>query len=111
MCKFSVLLLAAATFAAQPTIYRDAYGVPHIYGKTDADAAFGLMYVQAEDNFWQLEEDYIRILGRAAELYGPSALSGDILTRAWESERSLPQWRGGEFRKWLKSREKPAAEI
>src|SRR5689334_23870731 len=68
-------------------IYRDAYGVPHVYAKTDAGAAFGLMYAQAEDNFWQLEDDYLRILGRAAEVYGPNAVAGDILTRAWETER------------------------
>src|ERR1051326_868031 len=79
--------LPALLSAAEPTIYRDTYGVPHIYGKTDADTAFGLMYAQAEDNFWQLEEDYIRVLGRAAEVYGRSELNGDILTRAWESER------------------------
>jgi acyl-homoserine-lactone acylase len=68
-------------------IYRDSYGVPHIYAKTDAGAALGLMYAQAEDNFWQLEEDYLHVLGRAAEVYGPSAVAGDILTRAWGTER------------------------
>jgi penicillin amidase len=67
-------------------IYRDTYGVPHVYAKTDAGAAFGLMYAQAEDNFWQLEEDQIYMLGRAAEIHGPAGLSGDILARAWESE-------------------------
>jgi acyl-homoserine lactone acylase PvdQ len=81
------LLSAATLFAADPAIYRDTYGVPHIYARTDADAAAGIMYTQAEDNFWQLEEDYIRILGRAAEVYGPNSLQGDIVTRAWESER------------------------
>jgi acyl-homoserine lactone acylase PvdQ len=81
-----LLLLAAFTAsAAQPpvTIYRDTYGVPHIYGKTDASVVFGLMYAQAEDNFWQLEEDYIRALGRAAEVDGPRGLAADILARAW----------------------------
>ncbi len=84
------LLLTAFTAAAAPppvTIYRDTYGVPHIYGKTDASVAFGLMYAQAEDNFWQLEEDYIRTLGRRAEVDGPSGLAGDILARAWETEK------------------------
>ena len=41
------------------TIHRDKFGVPHIYGPTDASVVFGLMYAQAEDNFWQLEEDYL----------------------------------------------------
>jgi acyl-homoserine-lactone acylase len=84
-----LLLAASAAHAAPPpvTIYRDTYGVPHIYGKTDASVAFGLMYAQAEDNFWQLEDDYIRALGRAAEVDGPPGLANDILVRAWETEK------------------------
>jgi penicillin amidase len=73
--------------AERPTIYRDTYGVPHIYGKTDADVVFGLMYAQAEDNFWQIEDSYIRSLGRSAELHGPTALLGDVLLRAFEVNR------------------------
>jgi penicillin amidase len=85
----NLLLAPLAALAAQPsvTIYRDTYGVPHIYGKTDADVAYGLMYAQAEDNFWQLEDDYIHALGRAAEINGPSGLASDILVRAWETEK------------------------
>jgi len=81
------LLLLAAAPARTVTIYRDTYGVPHIYATTDAGAAFGLMYAQAEDNFWQLEEDYIRMLGRVAEIDGPRGLANDILVRAYESEK------------------------
>src|SRR3954468_20670313 len=51
------------------TIHRDKFGVPHVYGPTDASVVFGLMYAQAEDNFWQLEEDYLEDLGRRAEVY------------------------------------------
>jgi acyl-homoserine lactone acylase PvdQ len=40
-------------------IIRDNWGVPHIYGKTDANSVFGLMYSQCEDNYWQLEETFI----------------------------------------------------
>jgi acyl-homoserine-lactone acylase len=86
-------LLAAATCAAAAVapgsvlIYRDTWGVPHVYAKTDAGAAYGLMYAQAEDNFWQLETDTIRTIGRRAEVDGVAGLSGDIITRAWEVER------------------------
>src|SRR5690349_10230357 len=84
----------AAGLASSVTIYRDTYGVPHIYGKTDAAVVFGLMYAQAEDNFWQLEEDYVRILGRSAELQGPGGLNNDILVRAYETiERAQEQYR------------------
>jgi acyl-homoserine-lactone acylase len=87
--------------ARSVTIYRDVYGVPHIYGRTDASVVFGLMYAQAEDNFWQLEEDHINKLGRAAEVYGSSRLAGDLMARLFETtqraredyERSSPQMR------------------
>jgi Penicillin amidase len=60
---------SASEMARQVTIYRDTYGVPHIYAPTDAACVFGLMYAQAEDNFRQLENTYIDMLGRAAEVY------------------------------------------
>jgi acyl-homoserine-lactone acylase len=71
--------------AKSVTIYRDNYGVPHVVGPTDASVVFGLMYAQAEDNFWQLEEDHINKLGRASELYGESRLMGDLMTRLFET--------------------------
>lgn len=78
---------AAARLAKSVTIYRDKFGVPHIYGRTDASVVFGLMYAQAEDNFWQLEEDHINKLGRAAEIYGSTRLTGDLMTRLFETSR------------------------
>lgn len=73
------------------TIYRDKYGVPHVFGKTDASVVFGLMYAQAEDNFWQLEEDHINKLGRAAEVYGESRLMGDLMSRLFETNRKAQE--------------------
>ncbi len=55
-----------------------------MYGKTDADAVFGLMYAQCEDNYWQIEETYIRRLGRLAELYGQSRLLKDITVAVFQ---------------------------
>lgn len=63
------------------TIIRDNYGVPHIYGKTDADAVFGLMYAQCEDDFKRIEMNYIEKLGRMAEVKGESELYNDLLIR------------------------------
>jgi len=77
----------AENFARGVRIQRDRYGVPHISAPTDAGAAYGLMLAQAEDNFWQIEEDYIRILGRGAEIHGQRAVLGDLLYRAFEIER------------------------
>ena len=73
--------------ARSVTIYRDSYGVPHIYGPTDASCVFGYAYAQAEDNFWQVEDSYIRALGRASEVYGPRTLADDMLNRALEIPR------------------------
>ena len=56
--------------AAQVTIIRDNWGIPHIYGKTDADAVFGLLYAQCEDDFPRVEMNYIEKLGRQAEVTG-----------------------------------------
>src|SRR5205814_5168003 len=67
------LLFCAAAASAAPSdciIYRDSYGVPHIFGRSDADVVFGYGYAQAEDGFRQLEDNYIHALGRAAEING-----------------------------------------
>ncbi|MEY4166420.1 MAG: hypothetical protein RIR52_244, partial [Acidobacteriota bacterium] len=68
--------------AASVTIYRDKWGVPHVFGSTDAAAVFGFMYAQAEDNFWQIEDSYIQAIGRAAEVEGLKMLDSDLINRA-----------------------------
>lgn len=75
---------AAARLAGEVTIYRDSYGVPHIYGPTDASCVFGFAYAQAEDNFRQVEDNFIRALGRAAEVEGEKAMDDDVLARGLE---------------------------
>jgi penicillin amidase len=77
----------AERLAETVTIRRDEWGVPHISGPTDAAVVFGLAYAQAEDNFWQVEEDFIHALGRAAELYGEVWLEADLVKAAFEVER------------------------
>jgi acyl-homoserine-lactone acylase len=63
------------------TIIRDKWGIPHIYGKTDADVVFGLMYAQCEDDFKRVEMNYIEKLGRMAEVRGISELNNDLKYR------------------------------
>src|SRR5215212_6328879 len=77
----------SASLARTVTIYRDTYGVPHIFGRTDASTASGFAYAQAEDNFWRVEENFIHALGRASELYGGKTLEEDRLNRALEIPR------------------------
>lgn len=64
--------------ADNTTIIRDDFGVPHIYGKTDADAVFGLLYAQCEDDFNRVEQNYIWATGRLAEVDGEEALYSDL---------------------------------
>ena len=56
--------------AQQVNIIRDNFGIPHIYGKADADAVFGLLYAQCEDDFKRVEMNYIEKLGRLSEVNG-----------------------------------------
>ena len=81
--------------AAEVTIYRDVYGVPHVYGKTDAGTVFGFAYAQAEDNFLLIEENYIRSLGRASEIYGEATLNSDRLNHALQ----IPELAQAEYRR------------
>jgi acyl-homoserine-lactone acylase len=74
----------AAALAKSVTIERDKFGVPHVYGPTDAACVFGFIYAQAEDYFWQVEDSYLRSLGRAAEVYGERSLPDDLVNRALE---------------------------
>ena len=67
--------------AANVTIIRDNYGIPHVYGKTDADAVFGLLYAQCEDDFRRVEMNYIEKLGRLSEINGEKDLYNDLLIR------------------------------
>ena len=72
--------------AERITIIRDDYGVPHIYAPTDAEAVFGLLYAQAEDDFARVERNYIWAIGRLAGVEGESALYSDLRARLYMSE-------------------------
>jgi acyl-homoserine-lactone acylase len=64
--------------ARNVTIVRDDWGIAHVYGKTDADAVFGMIYAQAEDDFNRVETNYINGLGRLAEAEGESKIYLDL---------------------------------
>jgi len=78
-----------AAWEAQATnieIIRDDFGVPHIYGKTDADAVFGLLYAQCEDDFRRVERNFTWAIGRLAEEKGEEALYSDLRARLFMTE-------------------------
>ncbi len=72
--------------ATQVTIYRDDFGIPHIYGKTDADAVFGMLYAQCEDDFYRVELNYLRAIGRLAEVEGEKELYSDLRAHIFMTE-------------------------
>ena len=96
LMKRVVLILAIASFsfctraqqnpdlarwqreARNVTIIRDNWGIAHVYGKTDADAVFGMEYAQAEDDFNRVETNYINALGLLAETEGESQIYRDL---------------------------------
>jgi len=69
--------------AQNVTIIRDDFGVPHIYAKSDADAVFGMLYAQSEDDFNRVEQNYIWATGRLAEVEGEEALYSDLRARLY----------------------------
>ncbi|HET9776078.1 MAG TPA: penicillin acylase family protein [Gemmatimonadaceae bacterium] len=93
--------------AQNVTITRDDWGIPHISGKTDADAVFGLLYAQAEDDFNRVETNYFDALGRAAESEGESAIYRDLRYRLINNPDSLkkiysraPRWLQSVMNAW-----------
>jgi acyl-homoserine-lactone acylase len=102
---FSALLVAAlsSTASAQSatdlarwnrearsvTITRDDWGIPHVHGRTDANAVFGLIYAQAEDDFNRVETNYFGALGRSAETEGEGSIYKDLRMRLINNPDSL----------------------
>lgn len=85
--------------AKRVTIIRDNWGVPHIYGKTDADVVFGLLYAQCEENFPQVEENNLEMLGRLSEVGGEAQLYDDLKMKmiydtvaAINDYKKSPEW-------------------
>ena len=71
------------------TITRDDWGIAHVHGKSDADAVFGMIYAQAEDDFPRIEANYLTALGRTAEAEGEKAIWQDLRARLYVSEPEL----------------------
>jgi len=80
--------------AARVSIIRDTWGIPHIYGKSDADAVFGLLYAECEQDFSRVEKNYLEMLGRQAEVYGEDYLFTDVMMRLiYDSAAAVTDYR------------------
>ena len=75
--------------ANRVTITRDDWGIAHVHGKTDADAVFGMIYAQAEDDFPRIEANYLTNLGRTGEADGEKAIWQDLRARLYVSDNEL----------------------
>ena len=83
-------------------IIRDTWGIAHVYGRSDADAVFGAMYAQAEDDFHRIEHNYLIALGRLAEAEGESQVYSDLRQRLFiDPTRLKRQYQRSPA--WLKS--------
>jgi len=85
--------------ARNVTITRDDWGIAHVYGKADADAVFGMIYAQAEDDFNRVETNYINAIGRLAEAEGESKIYQDLRMKLFIEPAALkkqyaasPEW-------------------
>lgn len=85
--------------ASHVEILRDHFGIPHVYGKTDADAVFGLLFAQCEDDFKRVELNYIEKLGRLSEVNGKQDIYNDLLIKlvidssdAIKDYEAAPKW-------------------
>ncbi|TFW31001.1 acylase [Massilia horti] len=85
--------------AQRVTIMRDKWGIPHIFGKSDADAVFGMLYAQAEDDFNRVELNYINAMGRLAEVEGEKEIWRDLRMKMYIQPEAMkakyaasPEW-------------------
>ena len=77
--------------AQRVTIVRDDWGIAHVRGRTDADAVFGMIYAQAEDDFNRVETNYINALGRLAEAEGEGAIWQDLRMKLFIDPAALEE--------------------
>ena len=85
--------------AKNVTIVRDDWGIAHIHGKTDADAVFGMIYAQCEDDFNRVETNYLNAMGRLAETEGEGKVYQDLRMKMFIDPEDLkkeyaasPEW-------------------
>ncbi len=85
--------------AKEISITRDTWGIPHISGKSDANAVFGLLYAQSEDDFERVERNYIIAVARLAEVEGEALIYNDLrmrlfidTTKAIAIYQASPDW-------------------
>ena len=78
--------MLSARAGEEATIYRDEYGIPHVFAPTLEAASFAVGYAQAEDRLEELLKNYRRANGTMAEIAGPDSYRTDLIQRMWRHE-------------------------
>jgi acyl-homoserine-lactone acylase len=96
VCLTAALILPVADFSTaknksvkvngQATLYRDEYGIPHVFATTLEDAGYAVGYAQAEDRLEELLKNYRRANGTMSEVFGPQNFQDDLIQRMWRHE-------------------------
>src|SRR5438128_3952414 len=86
---------APPNHAQEATIYRDEFGIPHVFAPNLESAAYAVGYAQAEDRLEELLKNYRRAIGTMAEVFGPDYFKQDLVQRMWRhaeiSREKYPQ--------------------
>ena len=86
-CSFLLsAVLCRGQAADDATLYRDEFGIPHVYAPTLEAAAFAVGYAQAEDRLEELLKNYRRANGTMAEVFGPGQFRNDMIQRMFRHE-------------------------
>ncbi len=86
MSPFAARSVATTGASDTATIYRDEYGIPHVFADTLETAAFAVGYAQAEDRLEELLKNYRRAAGTMSEVFGPEYYRDDYIQRVWRHE-------------------------
>lgn len=66
-------------------IYRDDWGVPHVYATREEDGFYGLGYAQAQDRLLGMLRKFLEVQGRSASVFGADAAPTDLRNLQWMS--------------------------
>jgi acyl-homoserine-lactone acylase len=102
---FSEIQAQTRNYSQHVEIVRDQWGVPHIYGKTDPDVAYGLAWANAEDDFKTMQENFLPVKGLMGKWKGKDGAPLDFLVEFLGSmklaEAKYDKEISPEFKKYL----------
>jgi acyl-homoserine lactone acylase PvdQ len=83
-CTRAVELPGTGSDSGKTVVYRDTWGVPHIYAPTVEGGMYAIGWAQAEDRPEELLKNFMRAMGESARFDGPGAIQNDMLSHLWD---------------------------